>query len=90
MVTAGRFPALDAATKQRSGEVTAGSHNRGTGQPGIARQGPLQAVVTMGCMAADDEAFGTVKPVITRRANNVALATVDDAQRVDVTRLADR
>ena len=79
MATAGRFPALDAAAKQRSDEVTAGSHNRGTGQPGIALQGPLQAVVTMGCMAADDVSSGTVKPLITRRPSSVALATVDNA-----------
>ncbi len=44
----------------------------------------------MGCMAADDEAFDTVKSAITRRASNVALAAVDDAQRVDATRLAGR
>lgn len=43
----------------------------------------------MGCMADDAEAFGTVKSMIMRRANNVALVAVEDIDRVGVTRLAD-
>jgi hypothetical protein len=67
-----------------------GGQNRGIGQPGVNWQGPLRANVTMGCVAADDdEAFGTVKSMIMRRANNVALIAVEDVERVEVTRLAD-
>jgi hypothetical protein len=44
----------------------------------------------MGGMAADsDEAFSTVKSMIMRRANNVALVAVEDLKRVAVSRLAD-
>lgn len=44
----------------------------------------------MGCVAADDdEAFGSVKSMIMRRANNVALVAVEDVERIDVSRLAD-
>jgi hypothetical protein len=39
--------------------------------------------------ADDDEAFGAVKSMIMQRANNVALAAVEDVERVGVTRLAD-
>jgi hypothetical protein len=67
-----------------------GGQNRGIGQPGVNWQGPLRANVTMGCVASDeDEAFGTVKSMIMRRANNVALIAVEDVERVEVTRLAD-
>ncbi len=37
----------------------------------------------------DDEAFDSVKSMIMRRANNVALVAVEDVERVEVTRLAD-
>jgi hypothetical protein len=37
-------------------------------------------------VAADDEAFGSVKSMIMRRANNVALVAVEDVQRIDVSR----
>jgi hypothetical protein len=90
LVALGRFPALDAAAKQRFDEVMVGGQNRGIGSPGVAWQGPLQAEVTMGCVAADDaEAFGSVKSMIMRRANNVALVAVEDVKHVSVTRLAD-
>jgi hypothetical protein len=40
-------------------------------------------------VAADDgEAFGSVKSMIMRRANNVALVAVEDVERIDVSRLA--
>lgn len=90
LVVLGRFPALDAAAEQRFNEVMAGGHNRGIGHPGVTWKGPDRAVVTMGCMAADDdEAFGTVKSMIMRRANNVALVAVEDVERIAVTQLAD-
>ena len=51
---------------------------------------PGRALVTMVCVAADDDrAFGSVKSMIMRRANNVALVAVEDVERVGVTRLAD-
>jgi hypothetical protein len=55
-----------------------GGQNRGIGHPGVVWQAPLRASVTMGCVAADDdEAFDSVKSMIMRRANNVALARED-------------
>jgi len=66
-----------------------GGYNRGIGKPGVTWQDSGQALVTMGCMAADDdEAFGSVKSMIMRRANNVALVAADDVERVGVTQLA--
>ena len=57
---------------------------------GVAWRGPLQAEVTMGCVAADDaEAFSSVKSMIMRRANNVALVAVAEVEPVSVTRLGD-
>jgi hypothetical protein len=89
LVTLGRFPALDSAAKQRFDEVMTGGQNRGIGHPGVEWQSPLRAYVTMGCVAADDrEAFGSVKSMIMRRANNVALVAVEDVEPVEVTRLA--
>ena len=90
LVKLGRFPAMDASAQQRFDEVMVGGYNRGIGRPGVAWQNPGRAIVTMGCTAADDdEAFGTVKSMIMRRANNVALVAVDDVERVGVTRLGD-
>ena len=90
LVTLGRFPALDGAAQQRFNDVMVGGHNRGIGQPGVVWKEPLRVIVTMGCMAADDDgAFGTVKSMIMRRANNVALVAVENVERVGVTRLAD-
>jgi hypothetical protein len=90
LVRLGRFPAVDAPGRQRFGEVMAGGHNRGIGRPGVAWQDTEQALVTMGCVAVgDDEAFGSVKSMIMRRASNVALVAVEDVERVAVTRLAD-
>jgi hypothetical protein len=44
----------------------------------------------MGCVAADDhQAFDSVKPIIMRRAENVALVAVEDVERIEVSRLAD-
>jgi hypothetical protein len=58
--------------------------------PGAAWKGSDGAIVTMGSVAAhQDEAFGTVKPMIMRRANNVALVAVEDVERLALTRLAD-
>jgi hypothetical protein len=89
LVALGRFPALDAAAQQRFNEVMVGGHNRGIGQPSVVWRGPLRAIVTMGCMAADNnEAFGTVKSMIMRRANNVALVAVENVERVQVTPLS--
>ncbi len=39
--------------------------------------------------ADDDEPFGSVRSMIMRRANNVALVAVEDVERVGVTRLGD-
>lgn len=90
LVKLGRFPVLDAVARQRFDEVMVGGQNRGIGCPGVAWQGPLRATVTMGCVAAnDDEAFGSVKSMIMRRANNVALVAVEDVEPVEVTRLTD-
>jgi hypothetical protein len=64
--------------------------NRGIGHPGVVWQGSLSAGVTMGCVAADDnEAFASVKSMIMRRANNVALVALEDVEQIEVTRLAD-
>ncbi len=91
LVRLGRFPAVDAAAQRRFDEAMVGGYNRGIGTPGVIWQDPGQAVVTMGCMAADDdEAFGSVKSMIMRRANNVALVAVEDVERVGVTRTGDR
>jgi hypothetical protein len=90
LVKLGRFPALDSAAQQRFNEVMVGGQNRGIGHPGVVWQGSLRASVTMGCVAADDnEAFDSVKSMIMRRANNVALVAVEDVERIDVSRLAD-
>jgi hypothetical protein len=90
MVKLGRFPALDTAAQQRFDAVMVGGQNHWIGKPGVVWQGPLRAIVTMGCMAADDdEAFGTVRSMIMRRANNVALVAVEDVEQLAVTRLAD-
>jgi hypothetical protein len=90
MVKLGRFPALDAAAQRRFDDVMVGGQNHWIGDPGVVWQDSLRATVTMGCMAADDdEAFGTVKSMIMRRANNVALVAVEDVERLAVTRLAD-
>jgi hypothetical protein len=44
----------------------------------------------MGCVTADDnEAFDSVKSMIIRRANNVALVAVEDVEQIGVTRPAD-
>ncbi len=89
-VRLGRFPAVDSAARRRFDDVMVGGHNRGIGKPGVAWPGPGEAMVTMGCVAADDdEAFDSVKSMIMRRANNVALVAVEDVERVAVTRLAD-
>jgi hypothetical protein len=86
----GRFPALDAAAQQRFNEVMVGGQNRGIGHPGVVWEAPLRASVTMGCVAADgDEAFDSVKSMIMRRANNVALVAVEDVEQIEVTRLVD-
>ena len=67
-----------------------GGYNRGIGKPGVTWQDSSRALVTMGCMAADDdEAFGSVESMIMRRANNVALVAVEDVERVGVTRMGD-
>ena len=90
LVKLGRFPAVDTAAQLRFDEAMVGGYNRGIGKPGVTWQNSGQALVTMGCMAADDdEAFGSVKSMIMRRANNVALVAVEDVERVGVTRLAD-
>jgi hypothetical protein len=90
LVKLGRFPALDGAAQRRFNEVMVSGQNRGIGQPSVVWQAPLQALVTMGCMAADDdEAFSAVKSMIMRRANNVALVAVEDVDQLVVTRLAD-
>ena len=90
LVKLGRFPALDAAAQQRFNEVMVGGQNRGIGHPGVVWEAPLRASVTMGCVAADDdEAFDSVKSMIMRRANNVALVAVEDVEQIEVTRLAD-
>jgi len=90
LVTLGRYPPLDAAAQQRFSEVMVGGQNRGIGHPGVVWRGPLQAVVTMGCVAGDnDEAFNSVTSMIMRRANNVALVAVDDVEQLAATRLAD-
>jgi hypothetical protein len=90
LVRLGRFPAMDAAAQRRFDDVMIGGHNRGIGQPGVKWQGSGQALITMGCVATDeDEAFGSVKSMIMRRANNVALVAVEDVERVSVSRLAD-
>jgi hypothetical protein len=90
LVTLGRFPAVDAPARQRFNEVMVGGQNRGIGRPGVAWQTAGRAVVTMGCVATDDdEAFSKVKSMVMRRANNVALVAVEDVERMDVLRLAD-
>jgi hypothetical protein len=90
LVRLGRFPPLEPAAQQRFNEVMVGGQNRGLGRPDVVWQGPLQALITMGCVAADDEeAFGSVKSMIMRRANNVALVAVEDVEPVEITRLAD-
>jgi hypothetical protein len=90
LVKLGRFPVVDTAAHQRFDEAMVGGYNRGIGKPGVTWQDSGQALVTMGCMAADDdEAFGSVKSMIMRRANNVALVAVEDVERVGVTQLAD-
>jgi hypothetical protein len=90
LVKLGRFPAIDTAAQTRFDEVMAGGQNRGIGNPGVVWETTLRACVTMGCVAADDdEAFDSVKSMIMRRANNVALVAVEDVERVKVTRLAD-
>jgi len=74
LVKLGRFPAVDAPAQQRFDEPMVGGYNRGIGKPGVTWQDVSRALVTMGCMAADDdEAFGSVKSMIMRRANNVSL-----------------
>ena len=84
------IPPLDAVAQQRFDEVMVGGQNRGIGHPGVVWQGPLQAVVTMGCVAGDnEEAFNSVTSMIMRRANNVAFVAVDDVEQLAVTRLAD-
>jgi hypothetical protein len=91
LVRLGRFPALDAESQRRFNEVMVGGYNRGIGQPGVVWDGPRRAIVNMGCMAADDEeAFSTVRSMIMRRANNVALVSVEDVEQMEVTRLADQ
>jgi len=90
LVTLGRYPPLDAAAQQRFNEVMVGGQNSGIGHPGVVWQAPLQVLVTMGCVAGDNnEAFASVKSMIMRRANNVALVAVDDVAQLAVTRLAD-
>jgi hypothetical protein len=90
LVKLGRFPAVDAPAQQRFDQTMVGGYNRGIGSPGVTWQDSSQALVTMGCMAADDdEAFDSVKSMIMRRSNNVALVAVDDVERVGVTRLGD-
>jgi hypothetical protein len=90
LVKLGRFPALDAAAQQRFNEVMVGGQNRGIGHPGVVWEAPLRASVTMGCVAADDDqAFDSVKSMIMRRANNVALVAIEDVEQIEVTRLAD-
>jgi hypothetical protein len=37
----------------------------------------------------EDEAFDSVKSMIMRRADKVALVAVEDVERIDATRLAD-
>jgi len=90
LVRLGRFPAVDDPARQRFDEVMLGGHNRGIGQPAVTWQSTGQALVTMGCVAAGyEEAFGSVKSMIMRRASNVALVAVEDVERFAVTRLAD-
>jgi hypothetical protein len=90
LVALGRFPALDGPAKQRFDEVMIGGQNSGIGSPGVAWRGPFHVEVTMGCVAGDDtEAFSSVKSMIMRRANNVALVAVEEVEPVSVTRLGD-
>lgn len=61
-----------------------GDHRVLNAGPGCA------AVSTAGYVAGDeDEAFDSVKSMIMRRANKVALVAVEDVERIDATRLAD-
>src|ERR1700676_3351102 len=84
LVKLGRFPALDAAAQQRFNEVMVGGQNRGIGHPGVVWEAPLRASVTMGCVAADDDqAFDSVKSMIMRRANNVALVAIEDVEQIE-------
>jgi hypothetical protein len=90
LVKLGRFPAVDTAAQQRFDAAMVGGYNRGIGKPGVIWRNPGRVLVTMGCMAADDdEAFGSVKSMIMRRANNVALVAVEDVEQVGVSRLGD-
>jgi hypothetical protein len=90
LVKVGRFPPVDGAARQRFDEAMVAGYNRGIGQPGVTWQDSSCALVAMGCMAADDdEAFSSVRSMIMRRANNVAMVAVEDVERVQVTRLGD-